>query len=870
MVLARVLCGIVGVGILTAGATLWQLVRGSRARWLIAALAAYGSIAFLHATLTGITIRVLLGGHGLFQPVPYVLQGAFVGAFVVLPLGWIVAVVRAGIPPLREGSPRRAIYQAVALTTCLGVVGASTPQSRDHGSDAHGKMAQSPASGQTAITLGDVVRAVERTSARIHAVDWDLDARADALGPGLAPTFEFVRDRIRYEAYAGVLRGASGTYTERAGNAADRALLLAHLLERHGFPVRFAIGHLAGPDRTRLWLRVFEPRPRSRYSSPAADHTQPGDRGLDQLILARTEHDYAAVRHAIGDRLRPVTKPTREQVLSEMDPHVWVEARVDDRWIDLDPSFADAVLGNASATLERTVEQLPEDMFQRTRLLVVAEYLTQAGTASSTLLDVTRKTVDLVDKQVFLFHQPGFGGSPLNGMASAFTATITGHRSTVWTPTLWINGRMESGHQLDLEPASSKFVSERLQIELTWPHGRQETTDRVLATRTTASPIGGQSLSPSTLHSLDGDDAGPFAMQAVHNVWFSGGRHQLADYAAAIEDFIEKGVAAMVSDRGDQTRRADDAGSESASRGDLSEQLWPIALNSASWMVWTDHAVLPRLNDTPEMRLYVDGPRIAILTAAPSENGTKTMVSDLRRDDLRALSIDTQRGLALAEKKLWFGIAEGALEREALAAVAESNGGDPSRVESTSSHVTDRGLRVIQPGAEPPPGAGPAAAAALMTALRAGRLVVVPDGGLKEDGAWWEIADGSGDTRAVALGLHGGWVNINPLTAHGLRQLPRVRTYQGSGVASVDVEKYAKTANMNLRDRNMAARLAEARAKGGANSFKPPPRYGSNEESTLLSTVALAAVGIIVNVMTLFAAVYDLYMAVGLFLEGPG
>jgi len=866
MLLTRLQSGLVAAGIVLAGVILGRLAGDRRARWLVAALTAYGSVAFLHAMLTGIAIRALLSGQGLLRPLPFVLQGVFIGAFVVLPLGWIVAVVRAGIPRFREESPRRrTIYQAVALTTCLGVVGASMPHSRDRGADARGEMAQPSPPDQPTIALGDLVRGVERTSARIHRVDWDVDDRADALGPGLASTFEFVRDRIRYEAYAGVLRGASGTYTERAGNAADRALLVAHLLERHGFPVRFAIGHLADADRARLWLRIFEPRARTGQPSTGVDRTQPGDPGLDQRILSRTEHDYAAVRHAIGDRLRPVTTPTREQVLAEMDPHVWVEAKVDDRWIDLDPSFDGAVLGEAVATLERTVEQLPADMFQRTRLLVVADYLTAAGAASSTLLDITRKTVDLVDQQVFLFHQPGFGGSPFDGIAAAFSATMSGHRSTIWTPTLWINGRMTAGQQLDLKPASSTFLRERLQIELTWPDGRQEVTDRVLASRATSTPTGGQPLFASTLHSLDGDDAGPFAMQAVHNVWFSAGRHQLANYADAIGDFIGKAVAGMVND---QTRRPNDDGSE-LPRGSLAEQLWPMALNTASWMVWTDHAVLPRLNDAPDVRLYVDGPRIAILTAAPSEGGTNTVISDLRRDQLRGLAVDTPRGLVLAEKKLWFGIAEGALEREALAAAAEWNGGDPSRIESTSSHGSDRGLLVIHPDAAPP-GTAPAAAAALATALRAGRLVVVPDGGLEGDGAWWEIVDGSGDARAVALGLHGGGMKFNPLTANGLRQLSRVRTYQGSGVARVDVGSYAKTTNTDLLERNRARMLADARAKAGPNAYKPAPRYGSTEESTLLSTVALVAAGVVLNLMVLFAVVYDLYMAVGLFLEALG
>ena len=62
--------------------------------------------------------REALSGHGLFPRLPYVLQGAFLGGFVVLPLGWIASVVRASMPRFRQGSSRSKWSQAVALTTC--------------------------------------------------------------------------------------------------------------------------------------------------------------------------------------------------------------------------------------------------------------------------------------------------------------------------------------------------------------------------------------------------------------------------------------------------------------------------------------------------------------------------------------------------------------------------------------------------------------------------------------------------------------------------------------------------------------------------------------------------------------------------------
>ena len=82
-------------------------------------------------------------------------------------------------------------------------------------------------------------------------------AASDALGPGVEPAFQFVRDRIGFESYCGVLRGASGTLTSRAGNALDRSLLVADILKRKGIRTRFAVGRLDPSHAERLIARLF-------------------------------------------------------------------------------------------------------------------------------------------------------------------------------------------------------------------------------------------------------------------------------------------------------------------------------------------------------------------------------------------------------------------------------------------------------------------------------------------------------------------------------------------------------------------------------------------------------------------------------------
>ena len=94
---------------------------------------------------------------------------------------------------------------------------------------------------------------------RYRAVDFDPDLRARELGDGVEPAFTFVRDQVRYEPYAGALRGAKCAYVTGAANAVDRSLLLARLLEQKGIATRFARGRLANAEAEKLLSRTFEP-----------------------------------------------------------------------------------------------------------------------------------------------------------------------------------------------------------------------------------------------------------------------------------------------------------------------------------------------------------------------------------------------------------------------------------------------------------------------------------------------------------------------------------------------------------------------------------------------------------------------------------
>lgn len=150
--------------------------------------------------------------------------------------------------------------------------------------------------------------------------------------------FMAVATGIRYEPYAGVLRGPRGTALARGGNAADQALLLAELLRRQGYRVRFVTGHLAGENLKTLLRGLYPPvLPKISALPQFSPYTPAGDSRLPAVAA----------------------------------DHVWVEVgQPGGEWLPLDPAFPRAKVGEAYAESQQRHEQLPEIFYQRLRVSV--------------------------------------------------------------------------------------------------------------------------------------------------------------------------------------------------------------------------------------------------------------------------------------------------------------------------------------------------------------------------------------------------------------------------------------------------------------------------------------------------------------------
>jgi hypothetical protein len=251
----------------------------------------------------------------------------------------------------------------------------------------------------------------------------------------------------------------------------------------------------------------------------------------------------------------------------------------------------------------------------------------------------------LLDTQIALVHSQA---NSAKGIGFAIGNAL-GHASDVWSSALWVAGDFTYGTPVDVSAAN--FVGEWLEFELNWPDGRKELTRRAIATRATAEWRERRPLDVATLQPLPRNDHGALAMQAVHNIWFSAGRHNLAQFTQAMQRLAERNFLRTAS-----PNAADDPVLAEQGFGD---GIWAMALQNFTWMLWSDHVVIPMLNDTPGLKLYADAPRIAIFTEGPGADENLLGICDLRRDHLRGLAIDDSKRLALAERKLRFWLASG-------------------------------------------------------------------------------------------------------------------------------------------------------------------------------------------------------------------
>jgi hypothetical protein len=462
------LSGLVAAGVALAGVLLSRIVRIRAAQWIAAGAASYGALAFASAALSGVTVPEALAGAGGPHGLPRAFHGAFVGACVVLPLGWIVSILRAGIPRLREGSPRRAAYQAVALSLSVAIVVSSLPSSR--------AQTRSSTPAPNVVELDNGLRAIEDADRTAPRDRWDHQFVVDTIGRDPKKLLDWVQDHTRWVPYRGVLRGPVGVLIDRQGNSLDRALLAVALLGDAGTPARLAHCELTPEQAESLLNRATPPvermTPGDRSATPP--HPNPADitpeiRGIAaryhldagsiERTIATAESVLSGLQRDLDQRVERQTKRllaaipppdddgewSRRHIgaLAAARDHWWVQWNDGARWVDrdfdgevLDP----AALGAAPQTA--TVAELAPDLYDQVVVRVVAEHWSGRDPVERTVLEHPIRVADVPGHDIVLQFWPGAWPTQIahdmNGPLGFKSASL---EQRDWVAALAIDGR---------------------------------------------------------------------------------------------------------------------------------------------------------------------------------------------------------------------------------------------------------------------------------------------------------------------------------------------------------------------------------------------------------------------------------------------
>ena len=236
----------------------------------------------------------------------------------------------------------------------------------------------------------DLVPAVLRTDAIAAALlaatpdanseDPFLLAKAAELNQNPDEIFAYLTSEVGYESYAGSLRGSRGTMWSEAGNAMDQASLLVGLLRASGIPARYAEGTLSVASAQELILSMFpEPYQVIGFVPAGADVSDPAN---DPGLLAETQDHY------------------------------WVQFDAGAGFVNADPTFAGAPIGDTFTALDGTFNEVPDAMRHKVTIRLNRELANSAsalfggGTTLdvATVIDETFNAVDLVGRPLSIGH----------------------------------------------------------------------------------------------------------------------------------------------------------------------------------------------------------------------------------------------------------------------------------------------------------------------------------------------------------------------------------------------------------------------------------------------------------------------------------
>lgn len=224
----------------------------------------------------------------------------------------------------------------------------------------------------------------------------DLDSLVERLEYEPQQAFMYMRDQVNFDPYIGELRGWRGVLAAKAGNALDRSLLLFELLNHMGADARIVHGELSKENAKLLHERALINNQIKVPFEPLGSLTGLGKKVLPKFHK-RADRDYKWLK----DALNPIDF---EQKIAKKHPteHVWVQAKFENKWLDLDPAFLDAKVGDLFGIVKKTANQSSENDKHIINLTVKIETIQDGAPKEKILLKNSLEANKAVRDQIFI------------------------------------------------------------------------------------------------------------------------------------------------------------------------------------------------------------------------------------------------------------------------------------------------------------------------------------------------------------------------------------------------------------------------------------------------------------------------------------
>jgi hypothetical protein len=666
----------------------WRLA----VRAVLVAAALYALVALALGIRDAMPFAALFQGGSAWQRLPGWLQGTVVGALGLLPLAILGQSLRFVD---RRRKPARFLPQQTTVLVGALVIALSGLSTRSAAPIAGGGSAL-PRFEMASNEIVQLLKAYQDVAAHADRADFDVAAKASTLA-GIGEAFVFVRDEIANDLYSGVLRGAEGTLSTGAGNDADKALLLARLLTEQKRTVRFAQGELP-EDKAEERIRATFARPQRKSPNVDAmllaalgrqglsrgraaeivDARKTHEQAIDAAVASAAQADLATVRETLhAANIAPAPAFDRAALVTAARSHYWVQVEEGGRWQDLDPAFPNAQQGTSFCEAGQTMENLPPEVYQTVTVLVRNEYLENGGIQVITSLEHSFRTSDLHARSTLFLNMPlpleSVGAQGLAASQGFVPVLVAGDSAFHGDPFPLVSapppsgnaaggmgslfGSLGGGEAPSSPGGGARLVGQRLDFVIDGA-GRQSTVSRTIFDG--LRPDERVNGSITTMR-----DAEPLTRRlcAPYAIAVSTGRiHPVQSLEAAYAPIDASAVGRILGGLGGGGLSSETLSDFVVQRPRLlAVRALRLAaeLDRAQSGAWRDgyrHSVLFR-----------DQPLIVIADLAIGGADTETGLSfDLRHDEMRVMSDDTEH----AEEAFWLnahhGLVDGAVEGLAL------------------------------------------------------------------------------------------------------------------------------------------------------------------------------------------------------------